>query len=219
MSQIYTPPRQGLEQVNVRLSQIYTPPRQGLEQELEHFLQWFNQPPNKLDALVRAGVAHLWLVTLHSFDDGNGRVTRAVTDRALAQAEGQSVRFYSLSAAIMADRQAYYDHLENTQKGELDVTTWLAWFLSTLEAALQQALNRIDRVLDKTRFWQRHASTVLSERQIKVLNRLLDNAGEEFSQGINARKYQSLAKVSKPTATRDLADLLEKGCLKKLPWG
>ncbi|MDO3383682.1 Fic family protein [Gilvimarinus algae] len=195
------------------------PPRKGLEQELEHFLKWFNHPPGELDALVRAGLAHLWLVTLHPFDDGNGRVTRAVTDRALAQAEGQSVRFYSLSAAIMADRQAYYDHLENAQKGELDVTPWLTWFLSTLEAALQQALSRIDRVLDKTRFWQRHASTVLSERQIKVLNRLLDTAGEEFEQGINARKYQALAKVSKPTATRDLADLLEKGCLKKLPGG
>ena len=195
------------------------PPRKGLEQELERFLKWFNHPPGEPDALVRAGLAHLWLVTLHPFDDGNGRVTRAVTDRALAQAEGQSVRFYSLSAAIMADRQAYYDHLENAQKGELDVTPWLTWFLSTLEAALQQALSRIDRVLDKTRFWQRHASTVLSERQIKVLNRLLDTAGEEFEQGINARKYQSLAKVSKPTATRDLVDLLEKGCLRKLPGG
>jgi Fic family protein len=195
------------------------PPRKGLEQEVKQFLEWFNHPPKELDGLVRAGIAHLWLITIHPFDDGNGRVTRAVTDRALAQAEGQSVRFYSLSAAIMAARKGYYEHLENTQKAGLDITPWLTWFLTTLEAALQQALIRIDRVLEKTRFWQSHANTVLSERQIKVLNRLLDTAGEEFEQGVNARKYQALAKVSKPTATRDLADLLEKGCLRKLPGG
>lgn len=195
------------------------PPRQRLGSELSAFLDWFNQPPVDLDPLVRAGIAHLWLITLHPFDDGNGRVTRAVTDRALAQAERQSVRFYSLSAAIMASRNAYYDHLEQTQKGGLDITTWLVWFLNTLHAALEQALLRIDRVLSKSRFWQRHATTVLNERQIKVLNRLLDTAGEAFEQGINARKYQSLANVSKATATRDLSDLLEKGCLQKLPGG
>jgi len=195
------------------------PPREQLEAELDAFLTWFNHPPEGLDALVRAGIAHLWLVTLHPFDDGNGRVTRAVTDRALAQAERQSVRFYSLSAAIMARRSAYYDYLENTQKGSLDITPWLLWFLDTLKEALEHALLRIDRVLVKASFWQRHATTVLNERQIKVLNRLLDTAGEEFAQGINARKYQSLAKVSKATATRDLAELVEKGCLSKLPGG
>lgn len=195
------------------------PPRQRLEAQLHAFVHWFNQPPQGLDPLLRAGIAHLWLITLHPFDDGNGRVARAVTDRALAQAEGQSVRFYSLSAAIMARRQDYYEHLEGTQKGDLDITFWLAWFLEVLEDALQQALTRLERVLEKARFWQRHAETVLNERQIKVLNRLLDSVGEEFAQGINARKYQSLAKVSKPTATRDLTDLLAKGCLCKLPGG
>lgn len=195
------------------------PPRDRLEAELSAFVDWFNHPPTNLDPLLRAGMAHLWLITLHPFDDGNGRVTRAVTDRALAQAERQSVRFYSLSAAIMARRNAYYDHLEQTQKGDTDITIWLAWFLDTLEAALEQALSSIDRVLAKSRFWQRHAATVLSGRQIKVLNRLLDTAGEEFEHGINARKYQSLAKVSKATATRDLVDLLDKGCLQKLPGG
>ncbi|WP_336273313.1 Fic family protein [Vreelandella indica] len=195
------------------------PPRGQLEAELDAFITWFNHPPQGLDGLVRAGITHLWLITLHPFDDGNGRVTRAVTDRALAQAERQSVRFYSLSAAIMARRNAYYDHLEGAQKGSLDITPWLLWFLDTLKEALEQALLRIDRVLMKATFWQRHATTVLNERQIKVLNRLLDTAGEEFGQGINARKYQSLAKVSKATATRDLAELLEKGCLSKLPGG
>jgi len=195
------------------------PPRKNLDAELDRFLEWFNQPPAGLDDLIRAGIAHLWLITLHPFDDGNGRLTRAVTDRALAKAERHSVRFYSLSAAIMARRNAYYEHLENTQKGSLDITTWLNWFLETLEESLQQALLRVDRVMEKSRFWQRHAMTPLSERQIKVLNRLLDSAGEEFEYGINARKYQSLAKVSKPTATRDLGDLLSKGCIVQLPGG
>ena len=195
------------------------PPRAVLDGELARFLDWFNNTPSDLDGLLRAGIAHLWLITLHPFDDGNGRVTRAVTDRALAQAERRSVRFYSLSAAIMARRAGYYDQLEKAQRGELDITDWLVWFLDTLEEALQQALLRVDRVLSKAKFWQRHASTVLNERQIKVLNRLLDTAGEEFAQGINARKYQALAKVSKATATRDLAELVEKGCLQKLPGG
>jgi len=195
------------------------PPRSRLETELDDFLDWFNHPPAGLDPLLRAGVAHLWLITLHPFDDGNGRVTRAVTDRALAQAERQSIRFYSLSAAIMTRRQAYYDHLERAQQGNLDITEWLGWFLEVLQEALQQSLKRVTRVLEKSRFWQRHATTVLNQRQIKVLNRLLDTAGEAFEQGINAAKYRSLARVSKATSTRDLADLLEKGCLRRLPGG
>ncbi len=119
----------------------------------------------------------------------------------------------------MARRSAYYDYLESTQKGSLDITPWLLWFLDTLKEALEYALLRIDRVLVKATFWQRRATTVLNERQIKVLNRLSDTAGEECAQGINARKYQSLAKVSKATATRDLAELVEKGSLSKLPGG
>lgn len=195
------------------------PPRNQLDGELETFIQWFNHPPKSLDGLLRAGIVHLWLVTLHPFDDGNGRVTRAVTDRALAQAEQESIRFYSLSASIMAHRKEYYKNLEQSQKGELDITSWLLWFLGTLEDALQQGQNRFNRVIQKTRFWQTHSQTVLSERQIKVLNRLLDNLGDEFPQGINASKYKSLAGVSKPTATRDLSELLSKGCIVQLPGG
>jgi len=195
------------------------PPRAGLERELQGMLNWFSRPPAGLDALFRAAIAHLWLITLHPFDDGNGRVTRAVTDMALAQAERQSIRFYSLSAAIMARRQEYYAQLEAAQKGGLDITPWLEWFLQVLEEAMQQALARFERVMLKSNFWQQHAQTALSERQIKVLNRLLDKAGEEFKEGINTSKYKALAKVSKPTATRDLADLLEKGCINKLSGG
>ena len=195
------------------------PPRQDLDDELQRFIRWFNQPPAEIDPLLRAAIAHLWLITLHPFDDGNGRVTRAVTDRALAQAEHNSIRFYSLSAAIMARRSEYYVQLERTQKGDLDITLWLEWFLSVLDDAIASGLQRFERVVNKTRFWQAHAQTVLSERQIKVLNRLLDSQGEEFTHGINASKYQSLAKVSKATATRELSDLVQKSCLTKLPGG
>lgn len=200
------------------------PPRDELETELETFIDWFNKPPNDLDVLIRAGIAHIWLVTLHPFDDGNGRITRAVTDCALAQAEQNSIRFYSLSAAIMAHRKEYYVQLEQAQKGDLDITPWLIWFLSVLEDALKQGQIRFNRVLKKSRFWFRHSQTSLTERQIKALNRLLDvgaaqDDAEGFEHGINAEKYKSLTKVSKPTATRDLTDLLNKGCIKKLPGG
>ncbi|MFK8083841.1 MAG: Fic family protein, partial [Granulosicoccus sp.] len=172
-----------------------------------------------IDPVVRAAVSHLWLITLHPFDDGNGRVARAVTDRALAQAEHNSIRFYSLSAAIMARRREYYEQLEQAQKGDLDITAWILWFLSVFDDAITGGLQRFERVLSETRFWQQHAQTVLSERQIKVLNRLLDHQGEEFLEGLNASKYRALAKVSKATATRELADLVHKGCLAKLPGG
>ena len=127
------------------------PPRQGLEDELERFRDWFNHPPAGLDPILRAGTAHHWLITLHPFDDGNGRITRAVTDRALAQAEQSTIRFYSLSAAIMARRNEYYDQLEIAQKGSLEITTWLGWFLSVLQDALNQGLMRFDRVVQKIR--------------------------------------------------------------------
>lgn len=199
-------------------------PRKQLDNDLNGFISWFNQPPENLDPLLRAGIAHLWLITLHPFDDGNGRVTRAITDRALAQAEDQSVRFYSLSAAIMAKRKDYYEILEATQKGRLDITGWLSWFLTVLHDAMQEGQYRFERVLKKARFWQRHAQTSLTERQLKVLNRLLDAGvgtehADEFEQGINASKYMALAKVSKATATRELTELVNKDCLVKLSGG
>ena len=195
------------------------PPGNSLHTELGRFLHWFNNPPEDLNRYLRAAITHLWFVTLHPFDDGNGRVTRALADRALAQAENNPVRFYSHSAAIMAKRNEYYSLLEKTQKGTLEITEWLQWFLTTLIDAVALSRTRFEQVLYKTRFWQRHAQTVLNEREIKVLNRLIDSHGEEFNDGINASKYRSLAKVSKATATRELADLVNKGCLVKLPGG
>ena len=197
------------------------PPRQGLEQQIERFLSWFEASRDQvsLDPLLRAGIAHFWFVTLHPFDDGNGRLTRTITDLALAQGEAQAIRFYAMSASILEDRAGYYRILESSQKATLDITEWLTWFLQTLLRSLQQATTRIDSVLGKTRFWQAHRESDLSAEQIKVLNRLLDGGERGFEQGLSAGQYQAVAKVSKATATRHLAELLEKGCLQRLPGG
>ncbi|AHY42148.1 DUF4172 domain-containing protein [Stutzerimonas decontaminans] len=197
------------------------PPRAGLEEQLDDFLAWFESSRSDagLDPFLRAGIAHFWFVTLHPFDDGNGRLTRAITDLALAQGEQQAIRFYAMSASILDDRAGYYRILEASQKGTLDITAWLQWFLATLLKSLEQALARIDRVLVKARFWQAHRSQTLSAEQIKVLNRLLDGGERGFENGISAAQYQAVAKVSKATATRHLSDLVEKGCLARLPGG
>ncbi|RRW56681.1 Fic family protein [Pseudomonas moraviensis] len=197
------------------------PPRLGLEQQIERFLSWFEASRDQvsLDPLLRAGIAHFWFVTLHPFDDGNGRLTRTITDLALAQGEAQAIRFYAMSASILEDRAGYYRILASSQKATLDITEWLTWFLQTLLRSLQQAITRIDSVLGKTRFWQAHRESDLSAEQIKVLNRLLDGGERGFEQGLSAGQYQAVAKVSKATATRHLAELLDKGCLQRLPGG
>jgi Fic family protein len=197
------------------------PPRKELDAQVDTFHAWFESSArtSTLDPLLRAGMAHFWFVTLHPFDDGNGRLTRAITDRALAQAEHQAIRFYAMSASILADRSGYYRVLEQSQKGDLDITDWLLWFLQTLLNSLEQALLRIDRVLGKARFWRDHADDVLSAEQRKVINRLLDGGERGFGDGINASQYQAVAKVSKATATRHLSDLTEKGLLRRLPGG
>jgi Fic family protein len=193
------------------------PPREGLEAELDAFMLWFNasRADTTLDPLLRAGIAHLWFVTLHPFDDGNGRIARVITDLALAQAEHHSVRFYAMATTIMAHREAYYRVLERTQRNGLDLTDWLEWFLIMLRQTLNHALDRIQQVLLKARFWQQHRQVILNERQNKVINRLLDAGVGGFEGGMNARKYRGLTQASKATATRDLTDLLEKGLLKK----
>ncbi|UZH00926.1 Fic family protein (plasmid) [Pantoea anthophila] len=197
------------------------PPRDGLEPQLAQFIAWFNQSQQDvmLDPLLRAAICHLWFVTLHPFDDGNGRITRALTDLALAQADSQSIRLYAMSPAILAHRADYYRILEQTQKGDTDITRWLVWFLDILDESLQQAMSVIDRTQIKARFWLRYQGTGLSQEQVKVLNRLLDGGEQGFAQGISASQYQKVAKVSKATATRHLADLVEKGCLYRLEGG
>ena len=214
---------------NKEVVHFIAPPKRMLIPELKVFVHWFNksQQDKELDPLLRAAIAHLWLITLHPFEDGNGRVTRALTDRALAQAEHTAVRFYSLSAAFEEHRQGYYQILEQTQscvtasqkKGDvMDITEWLLWFFERLNHALIHGRLRVDRVIQKTKFWQYHSQTVLSERQITVLNHLLDD-DLVFKEGIAAREYQDLVEVSKATATRDLAELVKKDCLMPLEGG
>jgi len=196
------------------------PPRDILDEKLVQFIDWFNQSNQpSLDPLVRAAITHFWFITLHPFDDGNGRITRALTDLALAQVDAQSIRLYAMSTAILASRNDYYRVLEKSQKSDLNITEWLEWFLFTLSVTLQMALATIDRMLQKRRFWQQFQAHNLSTEQRKVLNRLLDGGERGFADGISAAQYQKVAKVSKATATRHLTDLLEKGCLQKLPGG
>ncbi|QOQ83825.1 MULTISPECIES: Fic family protein [Comamonas] len=186
------------------------PAAEQLAAETSQFLNWANATTIE-PSLVKAGLAHLWFVTLHPFDDGNGRIARAVGDLFLARADGSPQRFYSLSAQIQRERKAYYDVLEATQKGSLDVTDWLAWFLGTLQRALDSAQLTLDAVLVKARFWQRWATTPLNERQVKLLNRLLDG----FDGKLTSSKWAAIAKCSPDTALRDISELLALGVLKK----
>lgn len=186
------------------------PPAQRLKSEMAEFLRWFNAEL-PADPLLKAGLAHLWFVTLHPFDDGNGRIARAVGDMALARAEQSAQRFYSLSAQIQRERKDYYELLERTQKGTLDVSDWLAWFLGCLLRAIEGAEVTLAAVLAKARFWQRWAGTPMNERQIKLLNLLLDG----FDGKLTSSKWAAIAKCSPDTALRDIGDLLERGVLVK----
>lgn len=189
------------------------PPADRLPAEMARFLQWVDTPaPAPTEpALIRAGLGHLWFVTLHPFDDGNGRIARAVGDLLLARADGSPQRFYSLSAQIQRERKAYYDMLERTQKGMLDVTDWLLWLLQMLGAAIAQAHHELDAVLHKARFWHRAQGAALNARQVKVLNRLLDG----FDGKLTTSKYAALAKCSADTALRDLTALVAAGVLQR----
>lgn len=187
------------------------PPKAILEQEMARFMAWFNDDTDL--SVIKAGIAHLWFVIIHPLEDGNGRIARALSDLLLAREARQTRKLYSISHAIRADRKGYYAILEKTTTGGTDITPWLTWFLNILLQALQNAREGIRHILDKAAFWDRHRNTVLNERQIKVLNRLLDTGTEQFEGGMNTRKYASLTKTSKPTASREIKDLVEKGCL------
>lgn len=187
-----------------------TPPAASLPNEVAAYLQWF-ELEKEIDPLLAAGLAHLWLVTLHPFDDGNGRIARAIADMALARSEETDQRFYSMSAQIRIERNAYYDILENTQKGSCDVTAWQRWFLNCLLRAIEGAHDILETVLAKARFWERFAKAPLNERQIKVLNRVMDG----FEGKLTTSKWAKLAKCSQDTAYRDILDLIKRGALQK----
>lgn len=181
-----------------------------IPKEIDKFLRWL-AAPGDTDALLIAGLAHLWFVTIHPFEDGNGRIARAIADLALARAENSAQRFYSMSAQIRRERSAYYAMLERTQKGELDITRWQEWFLSCLLRAVAGAQETLGSVLNKARFWERFAKTPLNERQVLVLNKVLTG----FEGKLTTSKWAKLAKSSQDTAYRDILDLLERGALKK----
>lgn len=190
------------------------PGRKELDREMERFLAWCNTPLERLDGLLRAGIVHLWFVTLHPFEDGNGRLARALTDMAMAQDERRAERLFSLSAQILKVRDGYYDVLEKTQRSpSMDITVWLQWFLEQVAAACEAAEKTISITLAKARFWLRFRVVDLNDRQRKMLNRLLDVGPGGFEGGMSTRKMACLTGASKPTATRDLADLVQKGCL------
>ncbi len=180
---------------------------------MAQFLEWFNSNRGSLDGLIRAGIAHLAFVTIHPFEDGNGRLARTITEMALSQDENSSVRLYSLSAQILLDRGNYYDCLEQTQKGSGDISAWLIWFLTTFRDALRSSEARFDRIVAKTRFWDAHGDVPISAAQRKVLNRLLDG----FEGNLTTRKYVGISGVSRATAWREIHDLVSKGLLSPLP--
>ena len=190
------------------------PSADSLADETDRFFEWVNGATNE-PPLIKAGLAHLWFVTLHPFDDGNGQIARAIGDLLLSRADGSRQRFYSLSAQIQRERNAYYDILERTQKGSLDVTEWLAWFLDALHRAVEQAQQSIDAVLAKARFWQRWATTPLNPRQVKILNRLLDG----FEGKLTSSKWAVITKCSADTALRDINELLALDVLTKTAAG
>lgn len=182
--------------------------------EMAAFLKWF-ESDKATDPVLVAGIAHLWFVTIHPFEDGNGRIARAIADLALARSEGSAQRFYSMSSQIRAERNRYYEMLEETQKGSLDITPWLEWFLACLDRAFDRAEDTLGAVLAKAQFWDRVKDQPLNARQRHVLNRLLDG----FEGKLTSSKWAKLARCSQDTAARDIADLMEKGILVRGPAG
>ncbi|MFH1878961.1 MAG: Fic family protein [Candidatus Omnitrophota bacterium] len=196
------------------------PAAERLNDEIKFFLKWFNSA-EEIDPVIKAGIAHLWFVTLHPFDDGNGRIARAITDMQLARSDESRERFYSMSAQIRRERKAYYDILEKTQKNVknpedgINITGWLEWFLLCLDRALDMTEQILSDVFRKARFWEYHASGAMNERQRLMLNKLLD----DFQGKLTSSKWARLTKCSQDTAIRDITDLVEKGVLIKDPAG
>jgi len=193
------------------------PPPERLDVEMNSFLDWLKESRANLDGVIRAALAHLRFVTIHPFDDGNGRLARAVADMALAQDENCDRRYYSLSSQFMKERSVYYNILEKTQKGNGDCTEWLLWFIKCLNSAIEEAEATLRDILFKAKFWKRHVETTVNERQRKVLNALLDAGAGKFEGGLTTRKYVSMTKTSRATAWREIEDMIRKKMIRPLP--
>lgn len=196
------------------------PPSRQVAAEMARFLTWFGKTapvpgrPPQIDGLARAALAHLWFETIHPFEDGNGRIGRAIVDMAITQDHRTAVRLYSLSRQLLESRNGYYEALNAAQRGEGDATEWVVWFAQQYSLACERSSGVIDKAIEKGRFWADHAGVELKERQRKVLQRLLDDGDGGFQGGLNAEKYTKITGTSKPTATRDLADLVGAGLLR-----
>jgi len=186
------------------------PDSDKLELEMQRFLEWFNKEQH-LDPVLKAGIAHLWFVTIHPFDDGNGRIARTIADMLLTRADGTPLRFYSMSSQIKLERKEYYQILESTQKDDLDITAWLEWFLNCLNRSIIASGLTLAVVFGKTRFWEKHEGIAVNERQRLMLNKLLDG----FNGKLTSSKWATIAKCSQDTAVRDVQDLITKGILEK----
>lgn len=185
------------------------PDSELLEEEMSRFIDWFNH--STIDLVTKAAIAHLWFVTIHPFEDGNGRIARALTDMLLAQSDKSSQRFYSMSAQIRIERKHYYEILEKTQSGNLDITNWMVWFLNCLINALVSTDSILTKVLFKAEFWQKHIDTAINDRQRKLLNKIMDG----FEGKLTSSKWAKIANCSKDSAVRDMNDLIEKSILQK----
>jgi Fic family protein len=191
-----------------------TPDAERLESEMNQFIEWFNAPAS-MDPVVKAGIAHFWFVTIHPFEDGNGRIARAIADMSLARADGTKDRFYSISSQLAAERNEYYRHLEAAQRGDINITYWLAWFLDCLSRAIDGAEEILAAVLYKAKLWLRVNRRAVNDRQRTVINRLLN----DFKGFLTTSKYAKLAKCSSDTALRDIRELLDRGILVQNPAG
>jgi Fic family protein len=206
--------------VGQEITYYEAPPREILEEEMERYLRWFNKTPT---SLLKVAITHLRFVIIHSFDDGNGRITRAITDLVLSKIESSKIsRLYSMSSAINADRKGYYKALENTtgyvrkDADHLDITFWCEWFLSTLYTALQDTKKRLGYIVEKTKFWDKHKNSHLNARQTKVINKILDMGAENFQGDLSKKEYMIIADTLSSTASRDIAQLIELGCIKQI---
>jgi len=191
-------------------------PRDCLAEEMRFFLKWWNSSQGNMDGILRAAVAHLRFLTIHPYEDGNGRLARALTDMALAQDEKLKVRFYSVSSEIMRSRDKYYKILEDVQRCRLDSTEWFLWFIKCITASIEHSRDIIANVFLRVDFWNQHAQDELNERQQKVINRMLEAGPGKFTGGLTTRKYVSIAKTSRATAFREISDMLDKKILHQL---
>lgn len=190
------------------------PPAAQIENEMRIFLDWFNLEQST-DLVLKSAISHLWFVTLHPFEDGNGRISRALSDMLLARSDEQSYRFYSMSTQIRKERNSYYDILEKTQKSGLDITSWLEWFLNCLLHSIENSEKLLEKIIYKHSFWLKHTRVNINDRQRKILNMLMD----DFEGVLNTTKWAKIGKCSQDTALRDIQDLIEKGIMVKSEQG